>query len=312
MEYRDTIGVDKNERFGVELEFSDVRLARVKKEGESKGLPIKYIYKHYNRPLPFNIWYLDEDTTVTEEIFGQPGIKRLVGGELSSRILKDTPSDWREIRKICEFLKSLKAKTNTYCSSHVTVNITTLDNPNDLLRTLSQVVAVYEPELHYFYMGDKYERRALMDEYASLIRPRVFTEERSYIESLPDSKQRIPLIYTSMDAIRVKKGLFSGPQLLEFRYPNGTLNAKTIQNNINFTLKLIEAIASGNFNGYRLNREIHKALHEVDSSRLNQTALETTEARDDYFDELVETITREDADKEAFYRQFQKVKSTKI
>ena len=115
-----------------------------------------------------------------------------------------------------------------------------------------------------------------------------------------------------MDAIRVKKGLFSGPQLLEFRYPNGTLNAKTIQNNINFTLKLIEAIASGNFNGYRLNREIHKALHEVDSSRLNQTALETTEARDDYFDELVETITREDADKEAFYRQFQKVKSTKI
>ena len=39
---------------------------------------------------------------------------------------------------------------------------------------------------------------------------------------------------------------------------------------------------------------------------------ETTEARDEYFDELVETITRKDGDKEDFHRQFQKVKSTKV
>lgn len=42
------------------------------------------------------------------------------------------------------------------------------------------------------------------------------------------------------------------------KYPNGTINKKTIQNNINFSVKLIDAIASERFDLERITYDIIK------------------------------------------------------
>lgn len=46
--------------------------------------------------------------------------------------------------------------------------------------------------------------------------------------------------------------------MLEIRYPNGTLNEKNIQNNINFSLKLVNAIANNKFDNEELTKLVQR------------------------------------------------------
>ena len=43
MEYRTNLGIDKDQTFGVEIEFADAKLSAVKTQSEKAHLPIKYI-----------------------------------------------------------------------------------------------------------------------------------------------------------------------------------------------------------------------------------------------------------------------------
>ena len=109
-------------------------------------------------------------------------------------------------------------------------------------------------------MGDSYLERTIMDDYAKLIRPRLLTEQKSqlFFETLARNERSryLPFVFTNLDAVNIK-GKKNHSQV-EFRYPNGTLSEKTIQNNINFTVKLLQAINSGGFKRYKLNRQVSK------------------------------------------------------
>lgn len=311
MEYRTNLGIDKDQTFGVEIEFADAKLSAVKTQSEKAHLPIKYIYHHYNRRLPYDVWYLDEDTSVSKELFGKPGIKRFIGGELSSKILHDTPCDWLELQQICHMLQQLNATASPCCSNHITVDVSKARNQKALYETLTQVLAIYEPEIYSFYMGDSYLERTTMDDYAKLIRPRLLTEQKSqlFFETLARNERSryLPFVFTNLDAVNIK-GKKNHSQV-EFRYPNGTLSEKTIQNNINFTVKLLQAINSGGFKRYKLNRQVSKVLSKT--SNMQEEELYAQPPRDQYFEQLVDIIATSEQDQEDFHAQYQKVLRTK-
>lgn len=305
MKYRTDLRFNKDQTFGVEIEFADVLLADIKKESKKEHLPIEYIYRHYAKKLPYDVWYLDEDATVTKEKIGIPGIRRFVGGELSSKIMHDVPYDWKELKKICKMLRELHAQITSTCSNHVTVDISTTKNKREFYETLAQILAIYEPEIYAFYMGDYGEERETLDGYARLIRPRLLTgkKEREFFQGIIDEEhRRLPNIFTDLDAVHIRPS----ESQIEFRYPNGTLKEKTIQNNINFTVKLIQAISDGTFQRYRLNQQVNKLLEQ--SKKRYEGEYYHQQPRDNYFDQLVELIATDEEDAKGFYHQYQKVK----
>lgn len=312
MEYRTNLGIDKDQTFGVEIEFADAKLATVKKQSEIAHLPIEYMYHHYNsRHLPYDVWYLDEDCTVSHEKLGKFGINRFIGGELSSKIMHDIPSDWLELQQICHMLQQVEARASSCCSNHITVDVSQARNQRAMYETLTQVLAIYEPEIYSFYMGDSYLERTTMDNYAKLIRPRLLTEQnaQNFFKTLARNghTKKLPFVYTNLDAVNIKGK--KKPSQIEFRYPNGTLDEKTVQNNINFTVKLLQAINQGKFERYKLNRQISSVL--LKTANMYEEELYNQPPRDQYFDQLVEIISTSDADKQDFHRQYQKVLRTR-
>ena len=312
MIYRTDLGIDKDQSFGVEIEFTNAKLSEIQKQSEIDHLPIQYMYHHYHsKHLPYDVWYLDEDVTVSQEQFGKLGIKRFIGGELSSKIMHDIPCDWLELQQICHMLQSLHAKISSNCSNHITVDTSKVRNQKVMYETLAQILAIYEPEIYSFYMGDGYLERATMDNYAKLIRPRLLTEQKSqnFLETLDRNEhpRYLPFVFTNLDAINIRGK--KHPNQVEFRYPNGTLSEKTIQNNINFTVKLLDAINHGRFKRYRLNHQVSKVLSKYATAY--EEDLYDQSPRDNYFDQLVDIIATSDADQQDFHRQYQKVKNTR-
>lgn len=112
-------------------------------------------------------------------------------------------------------------------------------------------------------MGDDYLIRDTQRDYAHSLRPYLlnyinhvdFQDETGYLFDLRNSRRGI-LLFTNRDAINLND--FYTRNLMEIRYPNGSLNAKTIQNNINFILKLIDAIDRGLFNPQELYNIVEK------------------------------------------------------
>lgn len=94
---------------------------------------------------------------------------------------------------------------------------------------------------------------------------------------------------------------------MEIRYPNGTLNKKTIQNNINFSLKLVDAIEEEKFDLERLTREINQELE------MNQYWYDYRSEKEHYkrLESLVTTIATSSEDTNDFMTQYEKVLSTK-
>ena len=92
---------------------------------------------------------------------------------------------------------------------------------------------------------------------------------------------------------------------MEIRYPNGTIKEKTIQNNINFSLKLVDAIDREVFDLERLTSLIDKEKDDLLSySLFSDNSFQN-------FEFIVNSIATSTEDRDDFVDQYERVLRTR-
>ncbi len=300
--YRSTIGINKNQNFGVEIEFGNANIITVYDKLFQKMIPVTYQLHHkMTRPI-YDTWYVDTDSTVSKIDKGKTR-----GGELSSRILSDNGSTWKEIKKVCSTLQETNAIPDNNTSTHITVDVSSYYLEKDFIETLFKIIAVYEVEMDIFYMGDKYMIRDTKKKFAADLNLRLL----DIIDSTDFNRNDILYQLARKKSFTVRDGVsfhkLKKKGLIEFRYPNGTINEKTIQNYINFTLKLLIAIQNNKFDLEELSYQIS----ELKNNYLNIYRTQEYIGNTSKFMDLVTTISSNSLDEEDFLNQYQKVITNK-
>lgn len=301
---RTSIGLGKKYNFGTEIEFTGVYLSNLYKLLQERNLNAFYVINHKSKGFTkYDEWYLDVDSTVSERIN-----EELFGGEFSSRILTDDEASWIEIEKICKCLFDLGANIDGRCSNQIRVDLSTNKNESYFFEALAKIIAIYETDILHFYMGDKYEIRKLSYKYARLLCGYLL----EYINTVDFNNSEFfynfrsynnETLFTRRCGINLAD--YKTKRLVEVRYPNGTINAKTIQNNINFTLKLFDAIIREVFDIEKLTYIIE---HEKDKIMNNFLFYESDPKN---FETLVKSISTSSEDENDFFNQYERVLRTK-
>lgn len=298
--YRSNIGLNDKYKFGVEIEFSNINLHRLYSVLSKSSIPVCFSLKHKSKSPRFDKWILDVDSSVTKS-----DGERMVGGELSSRILTDREDCWDEIKKLCLTLKSMNGNVSEKCGLHVNV---ALDNP-EILKTLVKLFFVYENDINLFFMGDRFFVRETKDRCAYSFGDKIFD-----VIDDPNLLERHRMYndyFYNLSPLGKKCGLnldkVLDRGLLEVRYGNGTLEHETIQNFCNFVLKVINAIETGRIDEDFLDYEIRK----IKSDPLFKHKLDTFSEDVDKFLSLVRTISLDDMDYMDLRNQYLKVLKTR-
>ena len=304
--FREKLNVSKEYKFGVEIEFIGPNLTSVYNKLKKSKVPVEFTLNHKQEYCSYSNWIIDFDSTVSTLNESKDDFD---GGEISSKILSNKVSDWKELKKVCLALQQLKAEATDICSSHITVDVTSFKDNGKFFETLFKIIILYENEIETFLMGDNYKIRKTKNEYAENVGLKLAKK----IEHIDFKKANFmqELIFknettlTLRDAINVNKFFDSG--VLEFRYPNGTLNAETIQNNINFLLCILDAIKKKKIDlskiTYLMNQKIKSESYIYDIFHHSQSITS--------FEELIEMISPSIEDEIYFHDQYQSILKTK-
>ena len=298
--YRKKIGLNNNSKFGIEIEFQELTLSRLYESLSKSNVPVTFSLSHKSKGHKFNKWILDIDPTISVT-----DGERIVGGELSSRILTDNFRGWDEIKKICIELNKLGAVATSNCGLHITTDINKyLDNPL-FMETLVKLFFVYEDSIDLFFMGDKYFVRDTKEESAYNFRNKVMDviEDKDLLSRHPVFVNHFDKLASLNSHCGLNLDSVNDKGLVEFRYGNGTLDYTTIQNFCNFVLKVINAIENDKIDLDYLNFEI-KCIK-------NKTITDLTDEDVDKFIELIKTISVNKEDVESLTKQYIKVVESK-
>ena len=301
MEYKDTIGLSKDYKFGIELEFTNINIAYLSTLFENK-FPIKLKLCHKMDNFDFdNYWCLDQENSVTK-IEKHDEYDRYMGGELSSRIFTDNHHDWKEIYDVCNFLKEYDCKTDETCAMHIHVSNDKFAKNLRFYEGLYKMIALFEDDFKLFYMGDKYIERPKSKEYAIPLKEELLKKidkiDFNDFESIYDN-----LFAPQWYDFSTRDGVYVDYDVneIEVRYPNGTIDPKIVQNNVNFTLKLFDSLLNNNIDIDYLDYLIKKKQEGRDIRNIHPR----------YFKDIVDVISNDYNDKRDFKEQYQKVLSTK-
>lgn len=291
MSYQETINVKKHHQFGVELEFSKVEFNTIKEKITDQTFKAIYLLNHQLQEPDFKEWIFDEDKTVTHYKNGKK-----FGGEISSKILKNTKNDWQELQNVCTFLKENGATTDETCGTHLNINIDNVIGNELFFETLTKILAVYEKEIIAFLNADNQGIRPSAATYAVPLQERIIYKfKNNELKSYYPQNLKFPFetgIFTSLDGVNIK--LYPNA-ILEVRYPNGTLDEKIIQTNLNFIINLIDAIVDNKIN-----------LQELTNIIKNKDPLTFITLYN--FNELLELISPDQKTKNTYQKRLLKIK----
>lgn len=268
--YRDSLGLDKNITFGMEIEYEDL----------DKRLVDSYIKtKQYD-------WVSDFDDTVS------------TGGEVKSYILTDKITTWNELGSICYFLEEKQAVTNKDAGGHIHIGSHILKGNYVFWRQFLKTYILYEKELLTFLAGEEKQLRPLFRKYASPIAPAILED----IDCLNNVTDFLDIYYQVFFKDRNWAVNFTNVLLdsakryhkntLEFRSPNFSKKDIIWQNNINTLVKLMIAPEKGLVDEEFIDYKLSKGFSNI---RSDEKALE-----------LVDTIFDNNVDKLYFLKQYTK------
>lgn len=298
--YRKKLGLNNEQKFGIEIEFEELNLRRLYSSLAKSGLPVTFSLSHKSKKPRFNKWILDVDPTITSS-----DGERMVGGELSSRILTDNYGSWSEVKKACLEVQKLKGVITSKCGLHVTADISKyLDNPL-FLETLVKLFFVYEDSIDLFFMGNEYFVRDTKEESAYNFRNKIIDviEDKDLLARHPKFPNSFAKLYFLNSHCGLNLDNVNDRGLVEVRYGNGTLDYTVIQNFCNFVLKVINAIENNKIDLDYLNFEI-KCLKD-------RYMLELTDEDIEKFIELLKTISVNKEDFDTLSKQYVKVLESK-
>lgn len=249
--------------FGLEFEFAVADAGWVAAELHALGLCAVPVPVAYHSPRVHGLWAVEQDrsvSTVFESADG--GASIVVGGEVVSPPLQDTPEAWRQVASVLDILRRCGAEVNRSCGLHVHIGADALresgvsrpggdptlraahEPERDLLPALSRLamiasvcfedlvfrLASAEGGRHrgqaFFYRHCRPLERPLLPAYESLA-------DLTGALGLEGSSRRAALNLTNI----------GDPQkdTVEFRQCNGTLDGRVVQAFVRLCAALIGA-----------------------------------------------------------------------
>lgn len=223
--------------FGVELEFVGGNANAIARELYREGICAYDERVRYHAPSVQGKWKLERDGSVSEGVGG---------GEIVSPVLKDTPETWRNIERVCEIAQRHGARIDSRCGGHVHIGMEPLDTARQRWRRFFNIMSGYEECIYRAAGGDEGRIRSGHRHYATSFQRRAEygSNRRIRLDSIQDVRNLASDVSQRERyyALNLKNIADSGkPDTVEFRYFNGSLNAKQIQANVKLSAGVIMA-----------------------------------------------------------------------
>lgn len=244
LELRNSLGFDRNITFGLELEFEKANYENI------INMLRKYSLDHS--------WIMVSDVSLVE------------GAEINSPILRDTNKTWDEIDNVFMIIDK-NAIIGENSGGHIHIGTQVLgDKPNSWLNFI-KLWAVYENIIYRFLYGDFLTARPNMNKYA---RPCRNYFEDDYLDLVDMDNLTTEDVIRRIYHIRNQAVNFYNinhfddlnkifkKNTIEFRCPNGTIDAVIWQNNVNLLVNLLLYAK-----GERYNDEIIQERRNIDRDR---------------------------------------------
>lgn len=284
LELRDSINLDDNSSFGLELEMENTDKLSIEDFLETSSLEDK--------------WDLHNDDSLSKR-----------GCEISSPVLFDNKDTWLLLKKICTELRNL-AIVNDNTAGHIHIGAHILgDNPTSWLKFI-KLWAAYENVIYRFSYGEFLNHRTGIKWFADILAPKFVSIYKNLskrrrltlfhvLESLPKNKD------TGIAFDNVKDCTdYDIDNTIEFRLPNGTLDEVIWQNNVNFFIKMLYCSKSSRLDEAMID-ERFKTIKKEDSNLKYYNQIFLSQAL-----ELADIVFTNNLDKIYFLKQY--LKSLKV
>lgn len=280
LQLRDQLGFDESITFGLELEFENAMKDRIDRQ--------------LRKVFPDDEWITVHDASLRK------------GAEINSPILRDTKANWENLNKVCSIVKPL-ASIDTKSGGHIHVGTQVLGSNKDSWLNFIKMWSVYENIIFRFVYGDFLTARPSMQKYAE---PMAKDFWRDYVE-LSAKHASLEAVVREISHKRYQAVNFNNVRLsscdnfrtnntIEFRCPNGSLNAAIWQNNVNLFVRMLCYSNDASFNDdlvekrHRFNLDKFAELKFYDEIYLEQAL------------ELCDMLFPSNLDKVYFLRQYLK------
>ncbi len=279
---RDSLKIDENITFGIELEFEKVN--KIYEKYPEINLTL-YEYGLYNK------WQLKYDSSLID------------GGELISPICTDNKEIWQEISSICEIIDKY-GQILYNCSNHIHIGAHILEGELETFMNLLKLWSVYEKIIFRFGYGEYLTARSSI-RYAKPVAEN-FKEDYELINKMNYNLYRAVMksAHERNQAVNFKETYYfdrkEDKNTIEFRCPNGTNNPVIVQNNVNFFVKLLNYCKNPNFD----NEKIQKR-NEINGDKYNELKCYNEIYLEEAL-ELADMLFDNNLDKMYFLRQYLK------
>ncbi len=238
---RRELGIDKELTFGLELEFEHIKDKSLMEDDFHKLNLHEGIVKSINNKL--HLWILDNDSS----------LKQTDGKEIDSPILIDKEEYWKDLNKICTFIKK-NARIDSKCAGHVHIGSQILKYNSKYLMNFIKLWAVYENIL-YRYGYNEYLNKLEGIYFCNPAREKFLKDydflQNSHIDNIDEMLNVLAVRPLAVNLLHLsgltKNGFIANKDTIEFRSPNGTLDPVIWQNNVNTFVKLLLYSTSNNF-----------------------------------------------------------------
>lgn len=267
--YRDSLSLQEFVTFGIEIEYEKFKREKV------DNYTIRTLKK----------WHSKDDSTLK------------MGGEVTSPILTDSLTTWKELRRICNYLRKNKVYTKGNAGGHIHVGSHIMNADLEAWRCFLKTYMIYENELVYFLNGEDKLARKSASEYAKLVSSTYYKRLDDINEARDLSELYYPIMLSKKNALsfyytKLKSTHRDVYNTVEFRSPNSSVNELIWQNNINTVTKLMLAARNKKIDEDFLDYKLEKG---PDKFTLLSKALE-----------LADIIFDNDLDKMYFLKQYKK------
>ena len=277
IELRNTLYLDKNITFGVELEFENAMYERIVRKLDEEFID--------------GSWQIEKDESLNNGI------------EIITPILTDNEITWKKLDNVCTIVNPYASVLeNSGCHIHIGSQI--LGNKKESWLNFIKLWSIYENIIFRFSYGKFLTARPSIKDYASPI-GKVLWKDYKKLKFSNVSLEKIinTISHKRCQAVNfdnVSSFDFENGNTIEFRCVNGSLSSEICQNNVNFFAKLLLYSSNPLFDDdilekrRRINKDKFYGLKWYDEIYLEQAL------------ELCDMIFDNNLDKIYFLRQYLK------
>ncbi len=171
--YRDSLFLQEFVTFGIEIEYEKFKKEKVDNFTRRK----------------LKKWQSKDDITLRR------------GGEVSSPILTDSLTTWKELREICSYLRKNNVYTRGNAGGHIHVGAHIMNADLESWRCFVKTYMIYENEFVYFLNGKGKLPRRTMSEYAKLVSSTYYKRLDDINEARDLSELYYPIMLSKKNAL---------------------------------------------------------------------------------------------------------------